>query len=49
VCRAPSKYCTAIFNSVGGVTCDPPAKIFLPVDPDMAGINLLVKKIIPTM
>ena len=30
-----SKYCTAIFNSAGGVTCDPPAEILLPADPEM--------------
>ena len=30
-----SKYCTAIFNSAGGVTCDPPAEIFLSADPEM--------------
>ena len=28
-------YCTAIFNSAGGVTCDPPAEIFLPADPEV--------------
>jgi hypothetical protein len=28
-------YCTTIFNSAGGVTCDPPAERFLPVDPEV--------------
>jgi hypothetical protein len=26
-------YCTAIFNSAGGVTCDPPAELYLSADP----------------